>query len=199
MLHQSRPARTQARKSVARLRAFTATNSSKVPPATKPRSFLGSSRRSYAPILRLNFGPTLGAWCSASICGPWMPPFSWVPLTTAAACSRAVLSTHKQFRHGGVCADDGNEDSCGACRGIGVLICCENCPAAFHATCAGYSEPHASHCEIALRAGSACPASSLYRSKMRPFSVVQGQSELSMRKHVFIRSVHGIPEHGNFH
>ena len=50
--------------------------------------------------------------------------------------------THiKFFTHAESFADDGNEDSCGACRGIGVLICCENCPAAFHATCAGYSVP----------------------------------------------------------
>lgn len=36
---------------------------------------------------------------------------------------------------------DGNEDLCGACKGLGTLICCERCPAAFHAECAGYGEP----------------------------------------------------------
>ena len=34
--------------------------------------------------------------------------------------------------------DDGNEELCGACRGVGVLLCCEACPAAYHAQCAGY-------------------------------------------------------------
>ncbi|EIE19065.1 hypothetical protein COCSUDRAFT_48997 [Coccomyxa subellipsoidea C-169] len=35
-------------------------------------------------------------------------------------------------------ADDGNEEYCGACRREGVLLCCENCPAAYHFGCAGY-------------------------------------------------------------
>ena len=34
--------------------------------------------------------------------------------------------------------EDGNEDVCGACTDIGDLICCESCPAAYHAECAGY-------------------------------------------------------------
>lgn len=34
--------------------------------------------------------------------------------------------------------EDGNEDVCGACTDIGDLICCESCPAAYHADCAGY-------------------------------------------------------------
>jgi len=36
--------------------------------------------------------------------------------------------------------EDGNEDVCGACTDIGDLICCESCPAAYHADCAGYGE-----------------------------------------------------------
>ena len=36
--------------------------------------------------------------------------------------------------------EDGNEDVCGACTDIGDLICCEICPAAYHADCAGYGE-----------------------------------------------------------
>lgn len=36
--------------------------------------------------------------------------------------------------------EDGNEDVCGACTDIGDLICCESCPAAYHAECAGYGE-----------------------------------------------------------
>ena len=35
--------------------------------------------------------------------------------------------------------EDGNENICGACLRSGILICCENCPAAFHPECAGYS------------------------------------------------------------
>ncbi len=37
--------------------------------------------------------------------------------------------------------DDRNEEQCGACGKGGDLICCERCPAAFHAPCAGYREP----------------------------------------------------------
>jgi hypothetical protein len=33
---------------------------------------------------------------------------------------------------------DGNEEVCGACMMGGELMCCENCPAAFHFGCAGY-------------------------------------------------------------
>lgn len=35
---------------------------------------------------------------------------------------------------------DGNEEVCGACMMGGELMCCENCPAAFHFLCAGYGE-----------------------------------------------------------
>lgn len=38
--------------------------------------------------------------------------------------------------------EDGNEEMCGACRGVGILLCCEACPAAYHAQCAGYGVPH---------------------------------------------------------
>ncbi len=34
--------------------------------------------------------------------------------------------------------DDGNEEQCGACGLPGSLLCCESCPAAYHAECAGY-------------------------------------------------------------
>lgn len=36
--------------------------------------------------------------------------------------------------------DDGNEEFCGACRREGTLLCCDNCPAAYHFGCAGYGE-----------------------------------------------------------
>lgn len=36
--------------------------------------------------------------------------------------------------------EDGNENICGACRRSGTLICCEYCPAAYHAECAGYRD-----------------------------------------------------------
>ena len=39
---------------------------------------------------------------------------------------------------GNVLGCDGNEDVCGACTEVGDLICCERCPAAYHAECAGY-------------------------------------------------------------
>ena len=39
--------------------------------------------------------------------------------------------------------EDGNEDVCGACTEVGDLICCESCPAAYHAECAGYGETSA--------------------------------------------------------
>ncbi len=35
--------------------------------------------------------------------------------------------------------DFANEEQCGACGRGGQLICCERCPAAYHAVCAGYS------------------------------------------------------------
>lgn len=35
---------------------------------------------------------------------------------------------------------DGNEEICGGCRRGGELLCCDACPAAFHALCTGYSE-----------------------------------------------------------
>lgn len=41
--------------------------------------------------------------------------------------------------------EDGNEDVCGACTDIGDLICCESCPAAYHADCAGYGKKQ-DHC-----------------------------------------------------
>ena len=41
--------------------------------------------------------------------------------------------------------EDGNEDVCGACTEVGDLICCESCPAAYHAECAGYGETLALH------------------------------------------------------
>ena len=34
---------------------------------------------------------------------------------------------------------DGNEEICGGCRKGGELLCCDACPAAFHALCTGYS------------------------------------------------------------
>ena len=34
--------------------------------------------------------------------------------------------------------EDGNEEQCGACGLPGSLLCCEACPAAYHAGCAGY-------------------------------------------------------------
>jgi len=34
---------------------------------------------------------------------------------------------------------DHNETACGACGAGGELLCCEGCPAAFHAPCAGYA------------------------------------------------------------
>lgn len=37
--------------------------------------------------------------------------------------------------------EDGNEEMCGACRAGGILLCCEACPAAYHAPCAGYGAP----------------------------------------------------------
>lgn len=37
--------------------------------------------------------------------------------------------------------EDGNEEMCGACRAGGILLCCEACPAAYHAPCAGYGTP----------------------------------------------------------
>ena len=33
---------------------------------------------------------------------------------------------------------DGNADECGICKQHGRLICCDDCPAAFHAECLGY-------------------------------------------------------------
>ena len=33
---------------------------------------------------------------------------------------------------------DGNADVCGVCDNGGKLICCDDCPAAFHAECLGY-------------------------------------------------------------
>lgn len=33
---------------------------------------------------------------------------------------------------------DGNVDVCGVCYNPGKLICCDDCPAAFHAECLGY-------------------------------------------------------------
>lgn len=35
-------------------------------------------------------------------------------------------------------ATDGNLDVCGVCSNAGKLICCDDCPAAFHAECLGY-------------------------------------------------------------
>jgi hypothetical protein len=35
--------------------------------------------------------------------------------------------------------EDHNETECGACGAGGELLCCEGCPAAFHAPCAGYA------------------------------------------------------------
>ena len=32
---------------------------------------------------------------------------------------------------------DMNEAKCRRCRGVGKLICCDGCPAAYHMTCAG--------------------------------------------------------------
>jgi len=33
---------------------------------------------------------------------------------------------------------DGNADECGFCKETGKLICCDDCPAAFHFECLGY-------------------------------------------------------------
>ena len=44
--------------------------------------------------------------------------------------------------------EDGNEDVCGACTDIGDLICCESCPAAYHADCAGYGENQVQCCSF---------------------------------------------------
>ena len=33
--------------------------------------------------------------------------------------------------------DDGNDSHCGACSADGDLVCCDGCPAAFHAKCVG--------------------------------------------------------------
>lgn len=55
--------------------------------------------------------------------------------------------------------DDDNEFVCGSCRKSGSLICCEGCPAAFHARCAGYGKPGAA-------AAPACSSSSA-RARLR--------------------------------
>ena len=35
---------------------------------------------------------------------------------------------------------DGNANECGVCGGYGKLICCDDCPGAFHADCLGYTK-----------------------------------------------------------
>ena len=44
--------------------------------------------------------------------------------------------------------EDGNEEQCGACGLPGSLLCCESCPAAYHAECAGYGVHLVLSCEL---------------------------------------------------
>ncbi|KAL0043422.1 hypothetical protein WJX79_004401 [Trebouxia sp. C0005] len=73
--------------------------------------------------------------------------------------------------------EDGNEDVCGACTDIGDLICCESCPAAYHADCAGYVNPqevpagdwYCWSCCIQLKRGFPFPS---IRFRQEPGSIV---------------------------
>ncbi|DBA73519.1 TPA: hypothetical protein ACH3X1_011542 [Trebouxia sp. C0004] len=73
--------------------------------------------------------------------------------------------------------EDGNEDVCGACTDIGDLICCESCPAAYHADCAGYVNPqevpagdwYCWSCCIQLKRGFPFPST---RFRQEPGSIV---------------------------
>ena len=59
--------------------------------------------------------------------------------------------------------EDGNEEQCGGCGLPGSLLCCESCPAAYHAECAGYGahagRRSAPHCrsDVMLIVGLASP------------------------------------------
>lgn len=62
----------------------------------------------------------------------------------AAAGEDDVAEPHLGAAPGHAAPDlgiDGNEESCGACGYGGELLCCENCPAVFHAHCHGYMDP----------------------------------------------------------
>ena len=37
-------------------------------------------------------------------------------------------------------SSDGNQNECGICQEPGKLICCDDCPGAFHADCLGYTK-----------------------------------------------------------
>ena len=40
-----------------------------------------------------------------------------------------------------IVGDDGNLESCAACGGEGLLICCDGCPLAYHEACLGPAAP----------------------------------------------------------
>ncbi|KAL9260528.1 DDT domain-containing protein [Drosera capensis] len=92
-----------------------------------------------------------------------------------------IVIRRKQAPKGGISEDvdedatDWNSDECCLCKMVGILICCDGCPAAYHARCVGVA------CNLLPEGEWYCPECSTNRSSgIKPQKLIRGGETLGV-------------------